>query len=220
MTYPLANPPFVVIEGLDGAGTTTQTRRVAEALRQKGQPVSTSCEPSDGPIGMLIRQMLSKRITVFDEEQGHRAVGRQTLALLFAADRLDHLRAQVEPALSRGEVAITDRYYHSSLVYQGDSADGNFDYRWVEEINGRARTPDLTVYLEASAQVCLSRISERGRRDIYESREKLERLERRYEEVMQRVEARGEEVLRLDATASVQELTRAIVEAIEAGSQQ
>ncbi len=220
MTYPLANPPFVVIEGLDGAGTTTQTRRVAEALRQQGQPVSTSCEPSDGPIGMLIRQMLSKRITVFDEEQGHRAVGRQTLALLFAADRLDHLRAQVEPALSRGEVAITDRYYHSSLVYQGDSADGNFDYRWVEEINGRARTPDLTVYLEASAQVCLSRISERGRRDIYESREKLERLERRYEEVMQRVEARGEEVLRLDATASVQELTRAIVEAIEAGSQQ
>ena len=220
MTYPLANPPFVVIEGLDGAGTTTQTRRVAETLRQKGQPVSTSCEPSDGPIGMLIRQMLSKRITVFDEEQGHRAVGRQTLALLFAADRLDHLRAQVEPALSRGEVAITDRYYHSSLVYQGDSADGNFDYRWVEEINGRARTPDLTVYLEASAQVCLSRISERGRRDIYESREKLERLERRYEEVMQRVEARGEEVLRLDATASVQELTRAIVEAIEAGSQQ
>lgn len=215
MTFPLNNPPFVVIEGLDGAGTTTQTRRVAKVLRSKGQPVSTSCEPSDGPIGVLIRQMLSRRITVYDDEGGHRPVGRQTLALLFAADRLDHLEAEVEPALSRGEVAISDRYYHSSLVYQGDSTEGGFDYEWVDEINSRAQSPDLTVYLEATAKLCLSRIADRERRDIYESREKLKRLERRYEEVMDRVEGRGERVLRLDATRPVEELTQKIVGAIE-----
>ena len=211
MAFPLENPPFIVIEGLDGAGTTTQTRRVAEALRERGQPAAASCEPSSGPIGGLIRQMLSKRITVYDEKRGHRPVGRQTLALLFAADRLDHLESEVYPALERGAVAISDRYYHSSLVYQGDSRDGNFDYQWVDEINSRAQAPDLTVYLEATAELSLSRIADRGQRDIFESREKLERLEKRYEEVMARVEERGERVIRLDATMRAEEITETIV---------
>ncbi len=214
VSFPLSNPPFVVIEGLDGAGTTTQTRRVAEALSASGQPVSTSSEPSDGPVGMLIRQMLSKRITVPGEGGEPAAVGRETLALLFAADRLDHIAADVEPALRRGEVAISDRYYHSSLAYQGD-IDGGSDDAWVETLNERAMTPDLTVFLEADAELCIDRLSSRGRRDIYESRDKLERLERRYDEVFGRLEGRGERVLRLDAGRSMEKLTEEIVAEIE-----
>ncbi len=215
MTFPLSTPIFVVIEGLDGAGTTTQTGAVADALASRGQPVSVSREPSDGPVGMVIRQMLSMRITVTDDEGRHKPVGRQTLALLFAADRMDHLEAEVEPALERGEVAISDRYYHSSLAYQGD-VDGrdSADFQWVESLNSRARTPDLTVFLEATADLCLQRLDSRGRKDIYETRDKLERLERRYDEVMKLLEERGEKILRLDASLPAEKLTEEVVEAV------
>ena len=209
-------PPFIVIEGLDGAGTTTQTEAVARALAEGGQVVSVSREPSDGPVGMLIRQMLSRRITVRDEAGEHRAVSRETLALLFAADRLDHLEAQVEPALARGEVAISDRYYHSSLAYQGDvDGEDSADFDWVEGLNSPARAPDLTVFLEASADLCMQRLSGRGERDLYETRQKLERLERRYDEVMKLLASRGESILRLDASRPPEELTRRIVAAVE-----
>lgn len=215
MTQPLQNPPFVAIEGLDGAGTTTQARRVSDALVDRGQPVSTSCEPSNGPVGMLIRQMLSKRITVVDADGEHREIGRDTLALLFAADRLDHLQAEVEPALNRGQVAITDRYYHSSLVYQGTAdADDVVVDTWVEMLNERARAPDLTVFLEATAELSLQRLQPRGSRDIYESKQRLELFDQRYRDVMDLVESRGERVLRLDAARPAEELTEAIVEEI------
>lgn len=202
------NPPqrFIVIEGLDGAGTTTQTEAVAEELRSRGREVSTSREPSDGPIGKLIREMLAA--------DGERSVRRETLALLFAADRLDHLDTEVEPALSSGAIAISDRYYASSLAYQADPGDDGADYSWVEVLNERARTPDLTVFLRASAEVCIERLADREQRDIFESREQLERLERRYGEVMDRLEESGERVLRLDATRAAEELTAEIVGAV------
>lgn len=208
-------PPFVVIEGLDGAGTTTQTRRVAEALESKGHVVDVSCEPSGGPIGSLIRQMLSLRVGIPEGDGRQRAVGRQTLALLFAADRLDHLEARIEPALGAGKIAISDRYYHSSLAYQGDvDEDDSVDYGWVRQINARARVPDLTVFLQARTELCLSRLSSRGQRDIYESKAKLERLERRYDEVMNYLADEGQTILRLDASRPMAELTEEITLAI------
>ncbi len=216
MSFPLSDPIFLVIEGLDGAGTTTQSRRVADALRKKGQPVSVSREPSDGPIGVLIRQMLSMRVTIPGDDGQPEPVGRETLALLFAADRLDHIDAEIGPALGRGEIALSDRYYHSSLAYQGDvDGEESVDYGWVQQINSRARAPDLTIFLQASVDLCLGRLDDRGRRDIYESREKLERLCRRYEEVMNLLDERGEKILRLDASRPVDELTDCIVEEIE-----
>src|SRR5690554_6332271 len=202
--------PFVMIEGLDGAGTTTQTAALAERLQGEGWGVSTSCEPSQGPIGTLIRQMLTGRVVVPDASGG-RPVGRETLALLFAADRLDHIEAQVEPALEAGRVAISDRYYHSSLVYQGDiDGEERVDYGWVRELNSRARVPDVTIFLEASVEVCVSRLAGRGSRDLYETREKLGRLERRYDEVMAILGAEGQRIVRLDAELGREELAEAI----------
>lgn len=207
--------PFVVIEGLDGAGTTTQARCVAEALRARGRSVNLSCEPTDGPIGQMIRQMISLEVGI--EEGGKkRALGREALALLFAADRLYHLEAIIEPALKRGEVVISDRYYHSSLVYQGDvDEEDRVDYEWVRQINGRARRPDLTVYLEADVELSLARMAGRESFDIFESREKLARLQVRYGEVMGFLGAQGHEILRLDAALAVEELTAQILEALE-----
>ena len=211
MTDLFDTAPFVVIEGLDGAGTTTQTALLVERLQAEGQPAISTCEPSDGPVGMLIRQMLSKRIVTPSADGTAEPVGREVLALLFAADRLDHVQAEIRPALAGGKVVISDRYYHSSFAYQGDiDASDDFDIDWVRTLNERARTPDVTFFLEASVDLCLSRMSGRGSRDIYETREKLARLERRYDQVMQALEDEGETIVRLDAGLSKEELAETI----------
>ncbi|MFU8802605.1 MAG: dTMP kinase, partial [Bradymonadaceae bacterium] len=159
--FPLAQPPFIVIEGLDGAGTTTQSRRLCERLHAEGQPTLVTCEPSGGPIGTLIRQMLSMRVVV-PTPDGSRPVSRETLALLFAADRIDHIEAEIEPALATGHLVISDRYYHSSFVYQGDIDETDeVDYSWVKSLNERARVPDLTIFLEAATDLCMSRLASR-----------------------------------------------------------
>lgn len=126
---------LLVIEGIDGAGTTTQTRRLAEALRARGFRVHPTREPSDGPVGKLLREILAG---------GYAPMDQTTLSLLFAADRADHLQREVEPALARGEVVISDRWYHSSLAYQGTGE----ERLWIAELNRRARRPDLTVFIE------------------------------------------------------------------------
>lgn len=215
MAVEFENPPFVVIEGLDGAGTTTQTALLVERLQAEGQPAVSTREPSDGPVGVLIRQMLSKRIVTPTVDGSVAPVGREVLALLFAADRLDHIAATVAPALAEGKVAVSDRYYHSSFAYQGDIDDSDaMDLEWVRTLNERAKTPDVTIFLEASVDLCLSRMSGRGSRDIYETREKLERLERRYDQVMQALEAEGEMIVRLDAARSKAELAEAIFDKV------
>lgn len=201
---------FIVIEGLDGAGTTTQSRRLVEALRENAEAV-LSREPSDGPIGTLIRQMLSMRV-VAPTHDGFKPVNRESLALLFAADRLDHVDSLIEPALERGAYVISDRYYHSSLAYQGDIDESDdFDFEWVRTLNERARVPDLTVFLEAPVELCLERMAERATRDIYESRQKLERLAARYDQVMSAL-ADHEHIVRLDASESIESLHATILE--------
>lgn len=214
----LSSPPFVVIEGLDGSGTTTQAQRVTAALRARGQAVNLSCEPTDGPIGQLIRQMISMEIAIEEAGEERRPMGRETLALLFAADRLYHLEAIIEPALQRGEWVISDRYYHSSLVYQGDvDEEDRVDYEWVRQINSRARQPDMTVFLQADVELSLSRLAGRESFDIFESRQKLTRLQKRYEEVMGFLAAQGQAILRLDAARPAEELTDQILEALAQG---
>lgn len=210
--FPLSKPPFIVLEGLDGAGTTTQSSRLLTRLLAEGQPAMVTREPSDGPIGTLIRQMLSMRVVLPQPDGSLGPVGRETLALLFAADRLDHIDAEIRPALATGRVVISDRYVASSLVYQGD-VDGEpddpdkMDFRWVQTINERAIVPDLVFYLQASTDLCMSRLGQRSRHDIFETRDKLTRLERRYEDVMTMLEADPKHrIIRLDASASIDAL--------------
>ena len=125
---------LIVLEGIDGAGTTTQTRRLTEALKARNHPVHATREPSDGPVGKLLREILTG---------AHAPMDQTTLSLLFAADRADHLQREVEPALARGQVVVSDRWYHSSLAYQGTGE----ERLWIAELNRRARRPDLTIFL-------------------------------------------------------------------------
>src|SRR5580700_5596904 len=91
---------LVVLEGIDGAGTTTHVARLAERLRSLRVPVRATREPSDGPVGTLVRQVLTGRMVV----PGGRAPGWATMALLFAADRMDHVESEIEPFLAEGGV--------------------------------------------------------------------------------------------------------------------
>lgn len=167
---------FIVIEGIDGAGTTTQARLLHEGLVKRGLPVHVTREPSDGPVGMLLRQMLTNRIVVPGIHGSHPPSWR-TMALLFAADRQDHLEAEVLPNLMEGVTVISDRYDYSSVAYQtaGNEEEGVAD--WVQRLNQYARRPDLTLVLDVSPTVAADRRRLRSSIvDLYEDDELQRRL--------------------------------------------
>lgn len=139
---------FVVLEGLDGSGTTTQTALLAERLTGLGIRVHATHEPSSGEIGLAVRRAL----------QGTIHLTPQALALGFAADRLHHL-ADMDRVLGEGVHVVCDRYVLSSLAYQ--AADG-VDVAWLAEINRAAHAPDATVFLDTSVETCVARIAGRG----------------------------------------------------------
>src|ERR1041384_7780824 len=112
---------FIVVEGVDGCGSTTHSRLLAKALKANGRETLLTCEPTNGPIGGVLCQILSRRLFLGDPT-GPRGFGWTTMALLFAADRLDHLDSLVLPALEDGAVVVSDRYDLSSLAYQSATA--------------------------------------------------------------------------------------------------
>ncbi len=141
---------LVVLEGLDGAGTTTQADRLGIWLRGQGRRVHVTAEPSRGPVGALIRQVLSRRL---GGGEG-RPFDAHALALLFAADRLDHVASEVEPKLAQGVDVVSDRYTLSSLAYQSVATG---EPRWVEQMNSRAARPDVIIFLQVRPSTALGR---------------------------------------------------------------
>lgn len=171
---------FVVIEGIDGAGTTTQTERLVSVLRARDIRSIATREPTHGPIGTMIRQVLTGRIVVADD-RGPRSPDWTTMALLFAADRMDHLDAEILPAIQSGAIVVSDRYDHSSVAYQSASAQDESAGEWIKQLNSRARRPDLTIVLDVSEEVAAARRSRRGgRAELYEQSAFQQRLAQFY----------------------------------------
>jgi dTMP kinase len=157
---------FIVIEGPDGSGSTTQVAMLAATLRERGRSVVTTREPSAGPVGALLRQILGHRLVHNDGTP----IGESELALLFAADRLDHLANEIDPALLSGADVISDRYLLSTLAYQSQAE----DTAWLVTLNRRARMPDLTIVLDVPAEESMRRIqATRPRTERYERVELL-----------------------------------------------
>jgi len=157
---------FIAIEGIDGSGTTTQARELVAWLdgRPPGlpsAPAHMTCEPSAGPVGELLRQVL----------RGEQQLDAATVALLFAADRCDHVQREVEPRLAAGNHVVSDRYVFSSLAYQSLE----HDLEWVKEINRHAGPAQLTVYLRVSPRLAAKRRGERGGPDELFDAELLQR---------------------------------------------
>jgi len=168
---------FIVMEGIDGCGSTTHGRLLAEAIRGRGIEVVLTCEPSPGPIGTMIRQALQHRL--FDADGATpRRLDWTTMALLFAADRTDHLDSTVVPALRAGSVVISDRYDLSSLAYQSATAHGGADpVPWIRHLNAQALRPDLTLVIDVPAEVAEERRRARGGvEEMFEARELQARL--------------------------------------------
>jgi dTMP kinase len=136
---------FIVIEGLDGSGKTTQAKILVKKLKQSYGAVFTA-EPSQGKTGKFIRNRI-----LYGEKRSPITVE----ALLFAADRIEHIQDEVLPKLEEGRLVVCDRYTYSSLAYQG-SAGLNLD--WIIIINQNALKPDLSLFIDVDPEVVLSRL--------------------------------------------------------------
>jgi dTMP kinase len=207
---------FIAVEGIDGAGTTSAVERIAARLRAEGREVHATREPSTGPVGTMIRQVLSHRLVV-PGASGPKAPGWVTMALLFAADRQDHLEAEVLPLLERGVTVITDRYDLSSLAYQSATstsvrAPGDA-VAFIRELNRHARRPDLTLVFDVSPAVAAERRRARGAsHELYEKAELQARLARAYAEAETLVP--GDAVVHIDADQPLDAVIAAALSAI------
>jgi dTMP kinase len=204
---------FIVLEGLDGAGTTTQAARLAEVLRSRRLPVRLTREPSDGPIGTMIRQVLTGRIVL----PAGRSPGWATMALLFAADRVDHVEADIEPFLATGGTVISDRYDASSLAYQsvvsGRASAETVD--WIRTLNQKAMRPDLTIALDVTPEVATARREARGEpAQLYEQNEVQRALAFFYKDLEKHMH--GDRVVVIPADGRVDEVHVRVLEAYDA----
>ena len=172
---------LIVLEGIDGSGTTTQAALLAEQLTSAGHLVVKTCEPTPGPVGVMIRSVLEKQL---QRDGAPAELHAETMALLFAADRADHVLHQILPALEDGAIVICDRYDLSSLIYQSATArPGSLSasVEWLRRINQTAHRPDLTFVLEISADLALERRQERGGpEELYEKIELQRQLSALY----------------------------------------
>jgi len=203
---------FVIFEGIDGSGTTTQVRAVVERLQGMGYAARGTCEPSAGPIGAFIRQILTRSVRL--ETGAPAAFDFRAMALLFAADRLDHVEREVLPALAEGQIVISDRYLLSSLAYQSATAeDGEMAVSFVRAVNQGARTPDLQIVFDVDADVARERrVARGGEAELYERDE----LQRRLASLYKNPEPLGPEgtLVHVDAHLPISELTESLIERI------
>ena len=166
-----------MLEGLDGSGTTTQRRLLAERLSREGRKHATTWEPTEGPIGQLLRSILAR------ETRAH----PRTIALLYAADRNDHVHdpeTGIEKRVQRGELVICDRYLFSSLAYQ--SIECGFDY--VMSLNADFPLPQCVIFVDTPVEVCQERLSARGKPELYDAMAFQTRVREGYLEVFRRFE--------------------------------
>lgn len=205
---------FIVIEGIDGSGTTTQSKRLVAELTGRGLDARWTCEPSDGAVGKLIRAALERRLLAADGVTPE-SLDWGTLALLFAADRLDHVKRVIEPALVRGAVVVSDRYTLSSLVYQSVTApDGDAALQWITALNQRAPAPDLTLVLDVPARVAAQRRNARGGpEEIFDEASIQARLAAAYSRA--RAFLPDQRVALLPGAGSADEVFARIVEAVD-----
>lgn len=177
---------FIVLEGIDGSGTTTHAKHLVKSLEADGISAMYTHEPTDLTIGRLIRSVIEKNPNV-DLSPDWR-----TMSLLFAADRNDHVQNRIIPALESGVTVVCDRYFHSSIAYQSATApkqhanehDLDSIINWVLDLNVHAVTPTVTIILRISACAARARCLKRGGQvELFEVNELQEKLVSFYSEL-------------------------------------
>jgi dTMP kinase len=169
---------FIAFEGIDGSGKSTQVKLLSEKLKEAGHKVYCTCEPTDSPIGSVIRNIFKHRIDA----------DHKTIAGLFVADRLDHLVNKTNGILNKineGYTVITDRYYFSSYAYHGI----HMSLDWVIEANSLSADllrPDLNIYIDIAPGESMKRIKNgRNTMELYETNETLRKVRKKYFEAFE-----------------------------------
>ena len=169
---------FIAVEGIDGSGKSTTIREIKRYLESKGEAVYLTAEPTTLATGKIVRNFLS-------ETNSDTPLIHEMLALAFAADRINHLREEIWPALRKKQTVITDRYFFSSVAYQSL----NVSYEWVKGINRFATLPDVLVFIDVSVDKAVERLTKfRTSTEIYEKRDLLQQIDRNYREVIKEFE--------------------------------
>lgn len=196
--------PFLVFEGLDGSGKSTQVRLLGARLRSLGFKVYETAEPTSSPVGSLIRNIMTGRI-----QSDH-----ATIAALFVADRLDHLQNSVNGIclkLDGGHVVLADRYYFSSYAYHSV----HVPMDWVIAANSlcaKILQPDVSIFLDVDPETCLSRLHYQSRHlELYESVEALERVRGNYFSAFDRLK-HLESIEVIDGNGTVEDVAELIWE--------
>ena len=138
---------FIVFEGIDKSGKHTQSRMLFEYLRKKGNRVIYTDEPtSDNPAGLLIKDWLAGK---FELKSG------EAITLLYTADRFEHLKRTILPALEKGMTVISDRYFYSTIAYE--SAIFGVPQEWIRKLHEKVRKPDVVIFIDIEPEISLQR---------------------------------------------------------------
>lgn len=186
---------FICLEGIDGCGKTTQAKLLVKRLKMEGYNALYTAEPSRGKIGSFIRRYClhgGKRLAITVE------------ALLFAADRIEHLNNEVIPALKEGKIVVSDRYLYSSLAYQGAAG---LDMGWIRQVNLHALTPDLAILVDVAPEVAMQRL--KPKKSVMENLDNQKKVREIYLKL-----AEGGELIKVDGNRNLVEISNEIFQIV------
>lgn len=182
---------FIVFEGLDGSGKSTQARLLEARLKAERDVILTA-EPTDNPVGQLVRKVLRHQVKTTST----------ALALLYAADRSDHLfnpEYGIRRQLDEGKTVISDRYFYSSLAYQGVTE----DFDWLKKINSYPYS-EYIIFIDTDASSCIQRIEGRGEeKELFDRIEYLEKVRKNFIRVFENL-PEGVKYLRVDGSLDIE----------------
>ncbi|ASI99819.1 dTMP kinase [Thermococcus celer] len=198
---------FIVMEGIDGAGKSTQARLLAKWFEDKGYEVILTKEPTDTAFGKLIRRLVltGGKEGIIDGSR----ISHEAEALLFAADRAEHVAKLIKPSLEAGKIVISDRYFYSSLAYQWARG---LDLEWLIDLNRFAVRPDIVILLDLPVKESMKRINGRSIKSEFD---KIAELQRRVRENYLKLAERFPEMRIVNALASVEDIHNDIVALVE-----
>ncbi|MCD6189134.1 MAG: dTMP kinase [Thermococcus sp.] len=198
---------FIVLEGIDGAGKSTQAKMLAKWFENKGYEVVLTKEPTDTAFGKLIRRLVltGGKEGIIDGAR----ISKEAEALLFAADRAEHVKKLIEPSLKAGKVVISDRYFYSSLAYQWARG---LDLEWLINLNAFAPRADLVILLDLPVKESIKRINGRSIRSEFD---KIVELQKKVRENYLKLAEKFEEIRIINALAPVEDIHNDIVALVE-----
>ena len=192
---------FIVIEGLDGAGTTTQLKILSKKLAETGKRVFSTFEPTDGEIGRLIRRVLRHEVEI----------DKKSLAILYSADRNEHVFGKngIIEKLKEGQTVISDRYFYSSYAYQLLDA----DYDFIRNLNNYP-SPEYLIFIDPPVDTCLERIVKRAdEQELFEKKELLERVRENYQKCLEKMDSQTR-LIHIEGILDIEQTSQKIFQAL------